>query len=256
MNTKTLATVALTAALLAGSALTATTAHADGAAVPAGLAISGTGWNTEANTFDSATYHEDSLRHNQTYTLTMTDAASYKRLKPYVLIAARSLNALPSIQAAGIHFAVPSYTQALAEPAGAQYPAACPTPYTISLTLKKSPQSGMSWTDKCVSDYRFSAGADIWMDPDYWTYPTWFGSSATVNTVDDTNAVSHEIGHAIGMDHPAAFTLPAGRAMPLMHASNGPGTLPTNGYRSVTNAGKFTGYDVTGINKMVANGAK
>jgi hypothetical protein len=243
--------VPVLAALAFASVGLATSAAADGPAVPPGLASSGTGWNTEHYTIDGATYHENSLPHGQTYTISFTDAASRTRLDPYALAAARQLNAVPSIVAAGIHFAVTTVLSPNPEPAGAVYPHACPAANRISLTLHKSAQSGMSWTDNCYTNYRFSRGADIWVTPEYWSTSHWFSTNPTVNTVRINAVVPHEIGHAIGLDHPASFTVPTGRAVPLM--------VPTvGGYQSIENSSKnpYTAYDITGINALVANGAK
>lgn len=213
--------------------------------------LSGTGWKTETVDFGNGNVCPiDSLVHNQTYTITFTDAASLAQLDPYALNAARQLNTLPSITGAGIHFAVTKVLTPLAEPAGAQYPAASPAPFHISLTLRQSPQSGMSWTTPGVLNCQYAYGADIWITPEYWSTTHWFSTNTTVNTVRTLAVVPHEIGHAMGLDHPAPFTVPAGRAVPLMVPEVG-------GYQSITNGtnNPYTGYDKVGINQLVANGA-
>jgi hypothetical protein len=213
--------------------------------------LSGTGWKTETVDFGGGSVCPiDSLKHGATYTITFTDAASRTRLDPYALNAARQLNTLPSVVAAGVHFAVTTILAPLAEPAGAQYPAASPAPYHISLSLRQSPQSGMSWTTPGVEACQYAYGADIWITPEYWSSTHWFSTNATVNTVRTLAVVPHEIGHAMGLDHPAAFSVPAGRAVPLMVPEVG-------GYQSITNGTKtpYTAYDIGGINQLVKNGS-
>jgi hypothetical protein len=247
-----------TTAVLTGAAVTGASASTPPVVHPGthaqklttGPVLSGTGWKTETVDFGGGNVCPiDSLVHNQTYTITFTDAASRTQLDPYALNAARQLNTLPSITGAGIHFAVTTVLSPLAEPAGAQYPSASALPFHISLSLRKSPQSGMSWTTPGVLDCQYAYGADIWITPEYWTTDHWFSTNATVNTVRTLAVVPHEIGHAMGLDHPAAFTVPAGRAVPLMVPEVG-------GYQSITNGTKnpYTGYDQAGISNLVSNG--
>jgi hypothetical protein len=215
-----------------------------------GEVLSGTGWNTETVDFGGGVLCPiSSLEHGRTYTITFTDTASMNRLDPYALNAARQLNTMPSITGAGIHFAVTKVLSPLAEPTGAQYPSADALPYHISLTLRTSAQSGMSWTTPGVLDCRYAYGADIWITPEYWSTPDWFSTNTTLNTVRINAVVPHEIGHAMGLQHPADFTVPAGRAVPLMVPEVG-------GYQSITNGTKtpYTAYDRDGINNLVTNG--
>ncbi|WP_328541058.1 hypothetical protein [Streptomyces sp. NBC_00344] len=208
----------------------------------------GTGWLTENVTIGTTTYHLNALPHGVTYTLEFRDAASRTRLTPYASATAAQLNSLASVKAAGIHFAVSSTLAPLTEPTGALRPSASPSKYHINLVLRKSNVSGMSWTNASVSAQRFAWGGDIWITPEYWSNSHWISTDPVKNTADIKNTITHEIGHSIGLDHPKTFKVPAGRAVPVMT----PG--PSGGYQSAANGGKFTTYDVVGINALVANG--
>jgi hypothetical protein len=236
-------------ALAAGIAVGCCAAPASAAAYPTVGPVSGTGWNTQTVTIDGTDYRVNALPHNTEFYITYGDTASMNTLKPYALVSARALNAIPSVVAAGIHFNCYSTVEKLTEPAGAVYPEASPAKFHINLTLRKGSGSGMSWTNTSVLNNRFAWGGDIWIDPEYFNVPNWFTTNKALNTVIIHNTVSHEIGHAIGLNHPAAFKVPAGRAVPVMT----PG--PSGGYQSTVHQGLYTAYDTTGINNLVANGA-
>lgn len=245
-------TVVATAVAAALGILGTTAGTADASTAPV---LSGIGWKAESVNIGGTVYRIDALKPDTTYTITFTDASARTTLDPYALAAAHQLNALSSVAGAGIHFAVTTALKPLAEPAGATGPSVCPPLDTVSLRLQGTELGeGMSQTYPCVSNGQFTWGGDIWMDPEYWTVPNWFSTSASKNTWITENAVTHEIGHALGLDHPDTFTVPANRAVPVMHGSNGPGQVPTNGYQSLTNGGKFTTYDQVGIAAMVKNG--
>ncbi|MFF8589921.1 hypothetical protein ACF061_00535 [Streptomyces sp. NPDC015220] len=152
---------------------------------------------------------------------------------------------------------------------------ACPPRHRIVVHYLYRPAgtAGMSQTYACHAIADGSAwGGHLLIDSEYWTVPGWFSSDPTVNTARQRDAVTHELGHALGLAHPnqdlnGDGTVAAGECVqtstglkPIMCSPNRGNPLPTVTSDSTgrtaysVEAGKFsTAFDVPGLKQLLAN---
>jgi hypothetical protein len=138
----------------------------------------------------------------------------------------------------------------------------CPTYHRIVVhyTYRPTGQTGVSQGRPCYAVADGSAwGGHVLVDSEYWSTPAWFSTDATKNEGYRKNAVTHELGHVLGLDHPnedrdkdsavesyECVTTATG-TRPLMCAPNG-------GYYNPVDAGRFTPpFDLPGLKQMLAN---
>jgi hypothetical protein len=138
----------------------------------------------------------------------------------------------------------------------------CPARHRIVVHYGYRPvgTKGMSYTTACHSLSDGSAwGGHIRMDSEYWTSASWFSSVATTNDARRKDAVTHELGHALGLDHPNYDRDKDGviEAGECVRTSTGLRPImcgPNRGNPPVTEGGKFTtAYDLPGLRQMLAN---
>lgn len=152
-------------------------------------------------------------------------------------------------------------------------------PLTVSTTLDTTPATscpakgriivhygyrpagtkGMSQTRACHSLTDGSAwSAHVLMDSEYWTSATWFSSNTTLNESYRKNAVTHELGHALGLAHPNYDRDKDGTVENFECVKDSAGWTPVlcspnGGNRTSTGSGKFISFDVAGLRQMAAN---
>jgi len=228
-------------AVAAASALLATggVAHA---------ANNGVGWKLESG----SPYYIESLRHHSTYTLSFVTKTARDRLTPYLRIPVAQLNAMPEVKAAGITFKLSTTIEGGTNLKNKKYCAGSAN--HIMFTLAHRPlngQKGMSQAKPCYNTTDNSAwGGYVLMDDEYWNSAgkenDWFGSDKAKNTAMTRNAITHELGHMMGLDHPDPKSFDPKENKPVM-------TSPNGGYLNA-NGGKYTAADQRGIRKLVSNG--
>ncbi|MYW46364.1 hypothetical protein [Streptomyces sp. SID161] len=232
------ALAALTAALLTITALLlagATPARA--ATTPI---YSGTGWKAET----AAGIYSLSP---DPYTVVFADTTARTKLAGYFTVPAEQL------ATAGIQLTVSTTIDTTT--------ATCPTRHRIVVhyTYRPSGTPGMSQARPCHDTDRSAWGGHLLMDTEYWTSDTWFSTNASVNETYRKNAVTHEIGHILGLDHPNYDRDKDGTVEPYECVVSNAGWTPVlcspnGGYRSTTGAGKFlTAYDLAGLKQLLAN---
>ena len=229
---------ALAAAVIAGSAAFAPTAEA---ATP-GQVIAGTGW--ELISADQTT----SLAPG-TYTVEFDSEAARERLTPYLKLSAANTSA----QTAGVRFVVSTTIQRRVE-------TGCQKAGTLVASLEYRPisKSGYSWGGNCfnLGDHSLHSGI-LRFDTEWW-YPGWFSATPTVNEYKIRNAVTHEFGHAIGLDHPNKDLNHDGIVKSYECPKNYNGALPVmcaplGGRHTATSAGNYTPLDIPGLRALVSN---
>ncbi|WP_394436314.1 gluzincin family metallopeptidase [Streptomyces sp. SGAir0957] len=213
----------------------------------AAVAYSGTGWKIA--TKDGV--HSLSPR---PYVITFTDSASRTRLTPYAKATASQLT-----EATGTAFTVTTTLESAPAVGG------CPAEHHLILGLKYRPSGtvGMSVAYSCYTnrpgqvDDHAAWGGWSWIDTEYWQ-ANWFSTNATVNTAKIKNAITHEIGHMVGLDHPNVDLDGDGKVengecvrtakgyLPVMCSPNG-------GYTTSGGGGLFTSRDTPGLTQLVAN---
>ncbi|AKZ60745.1 conserved exported protein of unknown function (plasmid) [Streptomyces ambofaciens ATCC 23877] len=152
-------------------------------------------------------------------------------------------------------------------------PTACPARHRIVVHYTHQPmgQPGMSQALPCHATGNNSAwGGHIRMDSEYWTVPTWFGPSPTVNEARRKDAAAHELGHILGLDHANTDidhdgVVEAGECVaknglrPLMCSPNRglPLSKPGGGagpFVHTLEAGRFSkDFDLPGLRQLLAN---
>ncbi|MET7429653.1 hypothetical protein ABZT16_11725 [Streptomyces flaveolus] len=224
-------------------------ALAPGHATAAGLVYSGPGWQIAA---------EDDIHSLDTqdpYLFTFTDTASRTRLTPYATAVAAQLH-----EVTGLTFTVTTTIEA--PPAEGS----CPTEHHMTLGVKYRPTGvkGMSRAWTCYTnrpgspDYHAAWGGWTWIDSEYW-YANWFSTNSTVNTAQIKNAITHEIGHLVGLAHPNTDVDGDGVIEDYECVRTTYGYLPVmcapglGGYTTTDGGGDFTSKDTPGLRQLVAN---
>ncbi|MGW4223053.1 hypothetical protein ACWEG1_06300 [Streptomyces bauhiniae] len=214
----------------------------------AGPVYSGTGW--QIATKDGI----HSLDTKDPYLFTFADSASRTRLTPYAQAVAAQLN-----DVTGLTFTVSTTIEAPPT-------SGCPAEHHLILGVKYRPSgiAGMSWAGNCYTnrpgqeDDHAAWGGVTWLDSEYWSTSSWFSSDPTVNTAKTKNAVTHEIGHLIGLDHPNQDLDGDGTVENFECAKTYYGYLPVmcspnGGYNTTSGGGQFTSIDTPGLRQLVAN---
>lgn len=220
---------------------------ATGQATAAGLVYSGTGWKI-------ATKNGIHSISPKPYVITFTDSTSRTRLTPYATAVATQLTEVTGTQV--------TVTTTLEAPPAA---GACPPEHHLVLGVKYRPigDAGLSAAYSCYTD-RPGAEDDhaAWggwaaIDSEYW-YANWFSTNTTVNTAQIKNAVTHEIGHLVGLDHPNRDLDGDGKIEGYECVRTTYGYLPVmcsphGGYTTAGGGGLYTSRDTPGLKQLAAN---
>lgn len=241
----------LLAALLAAALLllTAGPARAGAPARATAPTLSGTGWQIWAD----AQIH--SLDTQDPYLVTFADTTSRTRLTPYATAVAAQLH-----EVTGLTFTVTSTTEA--PPAVGS----CPTEHHLILgvTYRPTGAKGISRTFPCYTnrpgqpDDHAVWGGWTWIDSEYWT-ADWFSTNSTLNTARIKNAVTHELGHLVGLAHPNTDVDKDGTVEDYECVKTTKGYLPVmcapglGGYTTAGGGGLFTSRDTPGLTQLVNN---
>lgn len=108
------------------------------------------------------------------------------------------------------------------------------------IVVRLDPAEDRSFASRCVSG-NMSHGSIVTFSGPNWTSKTRAGSHAVYRR----NVSSHEIAHAVGVNHPVECTVTG--TDPLMCGSR------WGGYSALADAHKFTPYDVLAFQALVAN---
>ncbi|MEU3528804.1 hypothetical protein AB0E62_33985 [Streptomyces sp. NPDC038707] len=231
-------------ALLAGLLL----ALAPGQATAASAVYSGPGWRIDtANGIHSLS--------PAPYLFTFADSASRTRLTPYAQAVAAQLTSVT-----GATFTVTTIIEA--PPAEGS----CPAEHHMVLGVKYRPTGvkGMSRAWSCYTnrpgspDHHAAWGGWTWIDSEYW-YANWFSTNATVNAAQIKNAITHEIGHLVGLAHPNTDVDGDGVVEDYECVRTTYGYLPVmcapglGGYTTSSGGGQFTSIEAPGLRQLVAN---
>jgi hypothetical protein len=213
----------------------------------AGLVYSGTGWKIA--TKDGI--HSISPK---PYVITFTDSTSRTRLTPYATAVATQLT-----DVTGTQFTVTTTLEA------APATGSCPTEHHLILGLKYRPigDAGVSVAYNCYTnrpgaeDDHAAWGGWTWLDTEYWN-AAWFSTNATINAARIKNAITHEIGHIVGLDHPNRDLDADGKTEDYECARTTYNYLPVmcsphGGYTTAGGGGLYTSRDTPGLKQLVAN---
>jgi hypothetical protein len=136
----------------------------------------------------------------------------------------------------------------------------------VGLRYRPAPgaKPGTSQTWPCYASANNSAwGSWIWMDSEYWNPAVW-----TIDPWRLANVESHEMGHAVGLDHPNVDGSDANstadpyecvtnssKDTPLMCSPNGGYGAGSGGIvtRAEQHAGEYTPWDIAGLKALKAN---
>lgn len=209
---------------------------------------SGEGWEALPNV--------ESIDDDTPYTINFGSQAALDTLYPYAQKVKATLEA-----ATGITVNLTTNIYADGTPSCGEVPF-----HTITLRYKNNPTGtpGMSWGSNCYASGDHSVwGGWAYIDSIYWTTADYFGDYPGDNDSWRKNVVTHEVGHIMGLSHPnpvdsngddihgVPCTDPA-FVQPIM--CNWPDwDHPLGGYLHPDNAGKFTPYEVSGLQQLVAN---
>lgn len=215
------------AAAFAACALTATPTQA------ATIVTAGTGWKLTSQ------LGVTSASPSKTYTITFANETLRKRYTPLLTAAVAQVNA------AGLHLKLGGV-----EPVN---PAKCGPAYHVQITEMYRPmgKAGFSQGMPCPNPPKgVGIGGIVAYDSEYWTgYP--------IETYKLRNTIVHEPLHALGLDHPNRLDATGAEiAYGCVATSYGNTPImcsPNGGYKTTTNMGKLTGYDINGLKALLAN---
>ena len=220
--------------------LAASTTQARGATGPV---YSGNGWKAETTNPGIYSISPDP------YTIVFADTAARTKLTPYLTAPAEQIT-----NATGIPVTVSTLIDTTPE-------TSCPARHRIIVHYTYQPlgQTGMSQARPCYQISDGSAwGGHILVDTEYWSTSSWFSTDATKNEGYRKNAVTHEVGHIFGLDHPNTDRDGDGTVEPYECVTTATGTrpvmcAPNGGYYNSVDAGKFTPpFDEPGLKQLAA----
>ncbi|MFF1444166.1 hypothetical protein [Streptomyces sp. NPDC058295] len=234
---------AVTAALVAVLALLAASTTPAHAATTTPV-YAGTGWKAE-----TADYSIYSLAPGP-YTIVFADSTARTKLAPYFTKPASQVTS-----SVGVPITVTTTIDTT--PA-----VSCPAKGRIVVHYQYRPTgtAGLSQALPCHNTADGSAwGGHILMDSDYWTSTNWFAATTSLNEAYRRNAVTHEFGHILGLDHPNIDLDKDGRVEAFECPKNSSGWTPVlcspnGGNRTATYSGSFvTVFDLAGLKQLAAN---
>jgi hypothetical protein len=236
---KAASTAVLAAMMLFGSM----SVNAAEAATP-GQITSGPGWKLDPMEVTSIA--------PVTYTVMFDSVEARTRLTPYFTAQATEMNR----HTPGTTFVVSSTIQ----PVNWTTPTTigCHQDRTIVVALKYRPSSlaGIGWGGNCYNGAHVLTSGVTLLDSEWW-YPNWFSTDPVLNERYIKNAVLHEFGHMVGLDHPNIDRTGDGVAGPyeciLGDVRVRPVMCAPNGGRLDSGAGTFTSMDAAGLNALVTN---
>lgn len=184
------------------------------------------------------------------YTVVFADTTARSKLTPYLTGPAYQVTT-------GVGVKVTVTTLLDTTPVGS-----CPTKHRIVVHYSYRPTGvqGMSEARACHAIADGSAwGGHIRMDSEYWTYSSWFSTDPYVNDARRKDAVSHELGHILGLAHPNTDLDKDGLVENGECVRNSAGLRPlmcspNRSNPPVAAGGKFTSeFDLPGLRQMLAN---
>lgn len=178
---------------------------------------------------------------SKTYWITFETAAMKARYAPYYT------KALPQINAAGLHIKVGGV-----EPVDINK---CGPAYHVQVTERYRPLGTPGWSKGVPCPYQpkgLGIGGIVQYDSEYWD-GTW-----PIPEYKLRNTIVHEVLHALGLDHPNYDIDKDGVVEPYECVATSYGNKPimcspSGGYKTTTNMGRLTGYDINGIKALIAN---
>lgn len=138
----------------------------------------------------------------------------------------------------------------------------CPARHRVIVSYSYRPTGvkGMSEARACHQTTDGSAwGGHLRMDSEYWTVASWFSTNATTNEAWRKDAVTHELGHIMGLAHPNVDLDKDGVVEARECVKNSAGLRPimcspNRGPVASTYGGKYTSeFDVPGLRQMALN---
>jgi hypothetical protein len=220
--------------------LTATTTAAATTLTPT---YSGTGWKAE-------TWAGIYSLSPEPYTIVFADTTARSKLTPYLTKPANQVTTTVGVP-------ITVTTTIDTTPA-----TACPPKHRIVIHYQYRPLGtpGYSQARPCYNTVDGSAwGGHVLMDSEYWTTASWFSTNASLNEVYRKNAVTHELGHILGLDHANTDLDKDGLVESFECVKNSSGwtpvmCAPNGGNRSSTYAGSFvTAFDIAGLKQLLSN---
>jgi len=236
MVTRIVAAFALAAGLLFGAAAPSTPATTE-------PVYSGTGWK-------ALTSHRIYSIAPDPYTIVFASEQARTKLTPYLTGPAGQITTITGVPVT-VSFIVDT------TPA-----TSCPSRHRIVVHYIHQPLGlpGYSQARPCYSTVDNSAwGGHLLMDSEYWEVPNWFGPDPAVNEMMRKNAVTHELGHIFGLDHPNTDLDKDGVVEAYECVKNAAGVKPNlcspnGGYKTTAGAGKYvTEFDAKGLQQMAQN---
>jgi hypothetical protein len=229
------------AVLAAAAALLFVSAPPAGAAT--GPVYAGTGWRIETG---QGIY---SLAPD-VYTVVFADATARSKLKAYFAKPAAQVTAVTGVPVT------------VTDTVDTTPVTACPARHRIVVHYEDRPTgaAGTSQALPCYDTGDGSAwGGHVRIDSEYWTKTAWFSTDAAKNDAYRANAISHEFGHILGLDHPNYDRDKDGVVEAFECATTSTGTRPllcspNGGYYNSVDAGKFVlSFDAPGLKQLAAN---